>query len=133
MFAPRGGLTPAHTAALTFAAAAIFAAALAAAAAASALIESLLEVDPRLRPAAADAILNPNFTANFSDRLVASGDLLRQDEKLEALRALIRQVPREGNGRPSFFHLTKAFAKCLTRALGRPPAGFRGACALCGS
>lgn len=138
MFAPRGGLTPAHTAALTFAAAAItaaaiFAAALAAAAAASALLESLLEVDPRLRPAAADAILHPYFTANFSDRLVASGDLLRQDEKLEALRALIRQVPRGGNGRPSFFHLTKAFAKCLTRALGRPPAGFRGACALCGS
>lgn len=100
MFAPRGGLTPAHTAALTFAAAAItaaaiFAAALAAAAAASALLESLLEVDPRLRPAAAaDAILHPYFTANFSDRLVASGDLLRQDEKLEALRALIRQVPR---------------------------------------
>ena len=64
MFAPRGGLTPAHTAALTFAAAAItaaaiFAAALAAAAAASALLESLLEVDPRLRPAAADAILHP--------------------------------------------------------------------------
>ena len=99
MFAPRGGLTPAHTAALTFAAAAItaaaiFAAALAAAAAASALLESLLEVDPRLRPAAADAILHPYFTANFSNRLVASGDLLRQDEKLEALRALIRQVPR---------------------------------------
>ena len=95
MFAPRGGLTPAHTSALTFAAAAIFAAALAAAAAASALLESLLEVDPRLRPAAAaDAILHPYFTANFSDRLVVSGDLLRQDEKLEALRALIRQVPR---------------------------------------
>ena len=95
MFAPRGGLTPAHTAALTFAAAAIFAAALAAAAATSALLESLLEVDPRLRPAAsADAIFHPYFTANFSDRLVASGDLLRQDEKLEALSALIRQVPR---------------------------------------
>ena len=48
-------------------------------------------MDPRLRPAAAeDAILHPYFTANFSDRLVASGDLLRQDEKLGALRALIR-------------------------------------------
>ena len=88
---------------------------------------------PPAPAAAADAILHPYFTANFSDRLVASGDLLRQDEKLEALRALIRQVPRGGNGRPSFFHLTKAFAKCLTRALGLPPAGFRGACALCGS
>ena len=99
MFAPRGGLTPAHTAALTFAAAAITAAAitaaaLAAAAAASALLESLLEVDPHLRPVAADAILHPYFTANFSDRLVASGDLLRHDEKLEAMRALIRQVPK---------------------------------------
>ena len=100
MFVPRGGLTPAHTAALTFAAAAItaaaiFAAALAAASAASALLESLLEMDPCLRPAAAaDAILHPHCTANFSDRLVASGHLLRQDEKPEALRALIRQVPR---------------------------------------
>ena len=99
MFALRGGLTPARAAALTFAASAItaatfFAAALTAAAAASALLESLLEVDPRLRPAAANTILHPYFTANISDRLVASGDLLRQDEKLEALRALIRQVPR---------------------------------------
>lgn len=35
------------------------------------------------------------FTASFSDRLVASGDLLRQDEKLEAVRALVKQVKHD--------------------------------------
>jgi len=56
------------------------------------LLTSLLEVDPSKRPSAADAMLHGYFTASFSDRLVASGDLLRQDEKLEAVRALVKQV-----------------------------------------
>jgi len=56
------------------------------------LLTSLLEVDPLKRPTAADAMLHGYFTASFSDRLVASGDLLRQDEKLEAVRALVKQV-----------------------------------------
>ena len=90
MSAHCGGLTPAYTAALTFAAAAITAAAIFAAACHCGCRQGLLKVESRLRPAAdASAILHPYFTANFSDRLVASGDLLRQDEK-----PLIRQVPR---------------------------------------
>jgi hypothetical protein len=56
------------------------------------LLESLLAVDPGARPSAADAMLHGYFTASFSDRLVASGDLLRQDDKLEAVRALVTQV-----------------------------------------
>jgi hypothetical protein len=60
-----------------------------------ALLERLLEVDAMKRPTASDAILHAYFTASFCDRLVASGDLLRQDEKLEAVRALMKQVKDE--------------------------------------
>jgi serine/threonine protein kinase len=57
-----------------------------------ALLTKLLSVDPTKRPSASDAILHPYLTASFSDRLVASGELLHQDEKLEAVRSLIKKV-----------------------------------------
>lgn len=59
------------------------------------LVLMLLDVKPETRPSAADVLLHPYFTASFSDRLVASGEILRQDDKLEAVRALIRQVRKE--------------------------------------
>jgi len=59
------------------------------------LLTKLLSVEPSKRPSASDAILHPYLTASFSDRLVASGELLHQDEKLEAVRALIKQVKYE--------------------------------------
>ena len=56
------------------------------------LLERLLDVNPANRPSASDALVHPFFTTSFSDRLVASGEILRQDDKLEAVRALIKQV-----------------------------------------
>jgi len=63
------------------------------------LLQQLLASDPDQRPTASEAMLHPYFTASYSDRLIASGDLLRQNEKLEAVRSLIRQVRRDHSNR----------------------------------
>jgi len=65
------------------------------------LLSVLTATDPDLRPSAADAILHPYFQNSYMDRFIAGGDLIGQNEKLEAVRDLLRRVRSEMRGLPN--------------------------------
>lgn len=53
------------------------------------LITALLDVEPSKRPTASSALLHPYFRQCYIDRLVNMGELVEQNKKLEAVRALL--------------------------------------------
>lgn len=65
------------------------------------LLKALMASNPAERPSAADALLHPYFQNSYMDRYIAGGDLVDPNEKLEALRNLIRQVQSELRSLPS--------------------------------
>lgn len=64
------------------------------------LIETLMADNPAKRLSAADALLHPYFQNSYMDRYIAGGDIVGQNEKLEALRDLLRQVRLEMRSLP---------------------------------
>lgn len=64
------------------------------------LLEALMATDPAKRPSAADALLHPYFQNSYMDRYIAGGDIVGPNEKLEALRDLVRQVRSEMRSLP---------------------------------
>ena len=64
------------------------------------LLSGLLNVDADKRPSAADAMLHPYFQNSYLDRFIAGGDLVGQNEKLDAVRDLVKRVRSEMRGLP---------------------------------
>ncbi|KAJ8610544.1 hypothetical protein CTAYLR_009743 [Chrysophaeum taylorii] len=64
------------------------------------LLESLMASEASERPTAADAMLHPYFQNSYMDRYIAGGDIVGPNEKLEALRDLLRRVRSEMRSLP---------------------------------
>mmetsp|Transcript_29285 Transcript_29285/g.100985 ORF Transcript_29285/g.100985 Transcript_29285/m.100985 type:complete len:1151 (+) Transcript_29285:141-3593(+) len=55
-------------------------------------LDALLHADAEKRPSAADALLSPYFQNTYIDRYIAGGDIVGCNEKLDAVRSLLRNV-----------------------------------------
>jgi len=64
------------------------------------LVGSLTAESPAERPSATDAMLHPYFQNSYMDRFIAGGDVVGQNEKLDAVRDLLKRVRSEMRASP---------------------------------